>query len=264
MTRRRAGALTTANARRRALALALVPATIGSLALPSVAAAHGLAGRTDLPVPGWIFAWAAGVVLVVSFVALSVLWQRPRLEDVRPRPLLRIPRAVEPLAGALGVAAFVGLVHAGLAGSQEPLANILPTFVFVVFWVAVPVLSAVVGDVFAPLNPWRATARAVAWVARGRRAPLTYPAWLGRRPAALGLLAFAWIELVFLDRDDPSTLAWLAIAYAVTQLIGMALFGIATWSERADRSASTSASPRASRRWRSATGGSASARRSRG
>jgi len=224
--RRRAGAA--------ALSLALAP-----LALPPVAAAHGLAGRTDLPVPGWIFAWAAGVVLVLSFVALSVLWQRPLLEGVRSRPVLRIPRVVEPLAGAVGIAAFVGLVHAGLAGTQEPLANILPTFVFVVFWVAVPVLSAIFGDFFAPLNPWRATARAAAWCVRragrpDRRAPLAYPAWLGRRPAALGLLAFAWVELVLVDRDDPSTLAWLAIAYAVTQLIGMALFGIATWCERAD------------------------------
>jgi hypothetical protein len=177
-------------------------------------------------------------VLVVSFVALSVLWQQPRLEDVRARPLLRIPRVIEPVAGALGIAAFVGLVYAGLAGTQEPLANILPTFVFVVFWVAVPVLSAVFGDLFRPLNPWRATARAAAWLARraGRdlRAPLAYPAWLGRRPAALGLLAFAWVELVLVDRGDPSTLAWLAITYALVQLMGMALFGIATWSERAD------------------------------
>ena len=62
----------------------------------------------------------------------------------------------------------------------------------------------------------------------------TYPAWLGRWPVALGLFAFAWCELVFENRDDPALLAWLAIAYMITQLCGMSLFGRDTWSERAD------------------------------
>jgi hypothetical protein len=152
--------------------------------------------------------------------------------------VLRIPPAAAPIAGTIGVAAFAGLVYSGLAGSQEPLANILPTFVFVVFWVLIPVLSLVLGDVFRPLNPWRATVRAVAAVGRrlglARRPPLAYPDRLGRWPAALGLLAFAWLELVCADRDQPSLLAWLAIAYMIVQLGGMGLFGIAVWSERAD------------------------------
>jgi hypothetical protein len=36
--------------------------------------AHGLVLRSDLPIPEWLFAWAAAMVLVVSFVALAVLW----------------------------------------------------------------------------------------------------------------------------------------------------------------------------------------------
>jgi len=36
--------------------------------------AHGLVGRTDLPIPKWLFGWAAAVVLVLSFAALAVLW----------------------------------------------------------------------------------------------------------------------------------------------------------------------------------------------
>ena len=51
--------------------------------------------------------------------------------------------------------------------------------IFVIFWVGIPFLSALFGDVFAPFNPWRAVARAVAWVT-GRAgaktpAPLAYP-----------------------------------------------------------------------------------------
>lgn len=215
--------------RRRTLAVG--GALAAALALPAAASAHGLATRTDLPVPGWIFAWAAGVVLVLSFVALSTLWLQPRLEHHPSRAVLTFPMVLDPLCGVLGVAAFAGLVYSGLHGTQEPLANILPTFVYVVFWVAIPVASTVLGNIFEPFNPWRAIARAARL---GRRPLLTYPKCLGRWPVALGLLCFAWCELVFENRDDPALLAWLAIAYMITQLCGMSLFGRETWSERGD------------------------------
>ena len=63
---------------------------------------------------------------------------------------------------------------------------------------------------------------------------MAYPTWLGRWPAAVGILAFAWVELVYTNRDDPSLLAGLALFYAVTQLIGMSVYGIETWTRRAD------------------------------
>ena len=51
--------------------------------------AHGLVSRSDLPIPEWLFGWAAAMVLVVSFVALAVLWPEPRLQEERWRPLPR-------------------------------------------------------------------------------------------------------------------------------------------------------------------------------
>jgi hypothetical protein len=65
-------------------------------------------------------------------------------------------------------------------------------------------------------------------------APLRYPERLGRWPAVAGLLGFAWVELVYVNRTDPATLAVLALAYAFVQLVGMSLFGERAWSERAD------------------------------
>jgi len=207
--------------------------------LPDAALAHGLVGRQDLPIPRWLFAWAAAVVLVISFVALAVLWPRPRLEHVRERRVLRVPAALEALCGVLGIAGFAAVVYSGFAGTQTATANLAPTVIFVMFWVGLPFATAVLGDVFAAFNPWRAVARGAAWVA-GRVAPgrlpepMPYPSWLGRWPAALGILAFAWVELVYVNRDDPSILAGLALAYAIVQLIGMSVYGIDTWTRRAD------------------------------
>ena len=225
---------------RRALLAAAGLAVGAVLALPASAFAHGLVGKQDLPIPRWLFAWAAAVMLVVSFVALATLWPRPRLEGVRERLVLRVPAVLEVLCGAVGIAAFVVTIWAGFAGSQTATANLVPTVIYVVFWVAIPFATVLVGDLFAAFNPWRAIARAAAWVyARAGRgaqapAPLAYPTWLGRWPAALGILAFAWVELVYVNRDDPSTLAILALLYAATQLVGMSLYGIEQWTRNAD------------------------------
>jgi hypothetical protein len=210
-----------------------------ALALPASALAHGLVGKQDLPIPRWLFAWAAAAVLVVSFVALAVLWPRPRLEGARERAVLKVPAALEVLCGALGVAAFVITVWAGFAGSQTATANLAPTVIYVVFWVAIPFATLLLGDVFAAFNPWRAAARGAARLyARGSRgevpAPMAYPQWLGRWPAALGILLFAWVELVYVNKDDPSQLATMMLLYAAIQLVGMSLYGIDQWSRNAD------------------------------
>ena len=201
--------------------------------------AHGLVGRTDLPIPAWLFGWGAAVVLVVSFVALAVLWPRPRLERAPERRVLQVPAWLEVPCGVIGVALFALVVYAGLEGTQVDTANLAPTFIYVLFWVGLLPLQVLLGDVFALFNPWRAVGRAAGWVSRrmagdGVPEPMPYPDWLGRWPAAIGILCFAWLELVSTSRSDPSTLAVLALAYAAVQLIGMSLYGVRAWERRGD------------------------------
>jgi hypothetical protein len=227
--------------RRRTIAGAAALSAVAVAALPAVAAAHGLVGKQDLPIPRWLFAWAASAVLIVSFVALATLWPKPTMQrEDAGRRLLRLPSWLDPVCGLLGVAGFVIVIYAGLAGTQTAAANLAPTFVYVIFWVGIPILSLFFGDMFRAFNPWRAIARAAAWLAsrvsRGAPAPepLEYPSRLGRWPAVIGILCFAWLELAYTNRDDPSTLAVLGLAYAAIQLVGMSLFGIEPWSRRGD------------------------------
>ena len=109
-----------------------------------------------------------------------------------------------------------------------------------IFWVGIPIVSAFVGDIWKPFNPWRAIARASGWaLRRAGREPIppllgTYPPRVGRWPAAVTIAAFAWLELVYPGKDDPRLLAVLALLYALFQLTGMASYGIEAWSTRAD------------------------------
>lgn len=204
--------------------------------------AHGLGGRTDLALPGWLFSWGAAVVLAVSFFALAALWKEPKLETAKLHRLLRFPRIAEPLCGVVGVAVFFALIYFGLAGNQDVDQNVVPTFVFVFFWTMLPMLSALIGDIFRPFNPWRAIGLAGAAV-RGRvgadgghvPARFAYPDKLGRWPAVAGLFAFGWLELVSPESwREPSVLIALALAYTAFQVIGMSLFGARVWLERGD------------------------------
>ncbi|HST54913.1 MAG TPA: fenitrothion hydrolase [Solirubrobacteraceae bacterium] len=224
---------------RRRMLPALGAFGVGALAVPASASAHGIVGKADLPIPVWLFSWTAAIVLVVSFVALSTLWTRPQLQGQRARRLARVPRVLEWLAGLIGVALFTLVLYSGFAGAQVPNANFSVTFVYVVFWVGVPLLSVLFGDVFRAFSPWRAVARLICALrtrlgAHGAGAPLRYPARLGAWPAFVGLVGFAWLELVYVNRDDPSTLAALSLGYFLVMVAGMVLCGVQEWESRAD------------------------------
>jgi hypothetical protein len=99
--------------------------------------------------------------------------------------------------------------------------------------------SVLFGDVFRAFNPWRAIGRAAGWVlrkARGGRAPShrPYPAWLGRWPAALTILVFAWIELVSGWSENPSLLVTAALGYSALVLAAQAVYGVETVTHAAE------------------------------
>src|SRR5271165_304598 len=103
---------------RRMLAPLLGGLGLVALVLPASAEAHGIVGKADLPIPVWLFSWTAAIVLVVSFVALSTMWTRPRLQEPRLRRLFRLPRPAEWLASLLGVFLFAVVVYSGFAGAK--------------------------------------------------------------------------------------------------------------------------------------------------
>ncbi len=171
--------------RRRLLAPVLGGLGITALLYPASAQAHGIVGRADLPIPVWLFSWTAAIVLVVSFVALSTLWRTPQLQEHTAGDCCKMPAAIAHLASLVGVLVFALVLYSGFAGTQVWSANFSVTFIYVVFWVGLPVASVLFGDVFAALSPWRSCARAIRWVGRRvaprafAKSPLRYPraAW---------------------------------------------------------------------------------------
>ncbi len=213
-----------------------------SLTLPL---AHGLGEIQDLPIPRWLFYYAASITLILSFVALGILWREPRLSNREAgRPLsdawqrFLLWPGWRILLGGITVGLLVVVWLAALVGRPDAGDNIAPVFVYVVFWLGLVPVVVLFGNLWSVLNPWRAAANAVAWVwARlGRKwAPAAdYPERLGRWPAAALLLAFATLELAWPRSAEPRTLALAIVIYSWITWAGMLIYGRRPWLENGE------------------------------
>jgi hypothetical protein len=234
--------------RRGSLVAATVAAgLLAALLFPELASAHALVGRRDLPVPAWLFAWGASLVLIVSFALLSVAWTTTRLQREGWRPLrgrlaaALVSPATEIVCGLIGVGVFVLVLYAGFRGIEDPTQNFSIIFVFYTFWLGLVLVSVLIGDLLRAFNPWRAIGRAVSGAFRlvaGQRAPapLSYPDGLGRWPAVIGVLLFVWLELIAGGGTSPTPhdVAVATAIYSAVTFFCMALFGVEEWIGRGE------------------------------
>lgn len=204
----------------------------------SLLPAHGVGSRGDLPLPFDALVVAALAVLVISFVAIGLLWREPRL---RPSDGLLLPRWARAVLDSHGVRVVARLLAAlltlwvlvalvlGPDTAKNPVAHV----VYVWLWVGVAFLSMLLGPVWRVINPFRLLHAGLLRAARVGDDLSAAPYRLGLWPAALGLAAFTWLELV---ADDNTTLPVLRLAigaYAAITVVASLVFG-RVWFDRAD------------------------------
>jgi hypothetical protein len=217
-----------------------IPATwIIATTLPAFA--HGaISGRTDLPVPLWLFVFGAGAALIVSFVALSTLWTEPRFEDratrsARPSWIQAVltNRGLEWTIRVLMLLFFVVVAMAAARRASET-ETIGPIAVYAWFWVGLAIAHALLGNLWATLSPFDTIGRLVGLDDEGGSPPRPYPEAWGRWPAAILLFAFVWVELVQPFGSVPGHLGILIVVYTLVQIAGMHAFGRRAWIENGE------------------------------
>jgi uncharacterized membrane protein len=203
--------------------------------------AHGIGGAKDLPIPAEYAMAGAGAALAVSFIVLALAWRQPRFDaDHLGRPLpAGLASAVDSAAFAvtlrvLGLAFFGYVAWAAVAG-PDLLTN--PTFgaVYVLLWVGIVPLSLLFGPFYRAVSPVRTLHLVFTRLTGGRPEDglVRLPRWVGYWPAALGLLAFVWLELVYPESTYLSPVRLWFATHIVTMLVGAAIFGD-EWFETAD------------------------------
>jgi hypothetical protein len=194
---------------RRARTTTLLGLVALAMAGAAPASAHGIGGRSDLPVPVSYFIVGAAVVLGLSFAALAVLWPQPRLQDPSPgRDIGGWGRWPVVLLAGIGLVGLALVVSAGVLG-EDRRTNAAPILLWVYFWLVVPFVGAVVGDVYRHLNPWRTLA--------GDADRAAFPGVIaaGMWPAMVAFLGFTWLELVHTDSANPIVIGAAALLYTL-------------------------------------------------
>src|SRR5262249_50237234 len=161
--------------------------------------------------------------VAVSFVVAAVFLKADRAGADLPGWRLRLDggpaRAIiTALVRVIAALVLVLVIAAGFLGDQNPFRNLAPTMVWIIGWVGVSFLCAIVGDVWRLINPWDAVYRAAEWLRsrgdhRENKTRAAYPQWLGVWPAFILFVGFAWMELVWSGRSVPAALAGALVVY---------------------------------------------------
>lgn len=198
--------------------------------------AHGIGGAKDLPISPSLAIAGAMAALVLSFVVLALAWRTPRYAATQaaaggrrvPRPLARVVDSVAFLvvARVVGFAFFAYTAMVAVFG-DDLLTNPVFGIFYVWWWVGLIPAALLLGPVWRTVSPVRTINAGFARISGGDpdEGVFTYPERLGYWPAALGLLAFVWMELVYPYSTELSPVRLWCALYLGAMVIGGALFG---------------------------------------
>ncbi|MDA1129261.1 MAG: hypothetical protein O2913_11270 [Chloroflexi bacterium] len=221
--------------------------------LPAVAAAgslvawpayaHGFGERTELPVPLGFFLIGAGLAVALSFVLINMTVKvggpagYPRINLLGSpwsRTALTSPLLLTPIRTA-SVFLFGLVIATGFGGDSDPNLNFAPTFVWIVWWVGLSIAIALLGNIWALVNPWKILygwAESLYRIFRpGRDLALghEYPQGWGIWPALVLFVLFTWIQDAYPKTETPNQIAIMVVVYTVITFTGMAVFGKNRW-----------------------------------
>jgi hypothetical protein len=214
---------------------------VNALLVPGLLPQHGLGGAQDLPISRELAVLGAAAAVAISFVVLALAWRTPRYDGAttgRPAPAW-LAGFVDSIwwRGFLRLVGLLGLVYMVVIAvfGKDLLINPIFGIFYVWIWVGLVPASLLFGRVWRAISPFRLISTGIARVSGGDPDDglLPYPERLGMWPAALGLFAFVWMELVYPHNVDLSPVRLWCGVYLGLMIIGGALFGN-TFYARAD------------------------------
>jgi hypothetical protein len=194
------------------------------------AEAHSFGVMYNLPIPFWMYAFAASATLLLSFLMLGFFVTGPATSyDIHSAGIkFVVPGAVWKFLRSLSVALFSLTVLTGLFGSKSPVNNFSIPF----FWIGVVLgfayLTALLGNLYEFINPWRVFCdlieRLYPSAFKGR---VQYPTSFAYYPAFALYMGFIWLELF--GHTTPSSLAVVLAGYTGLNFAAAAYFGAKAW-----------------------------------
>jgi hypothetical protein len=197
------------------------------LASTSMAYAHSAERGFVMLLPTGFIITAGALAVAVSFLVLSVMHDATLKRWMEHRLIILWKRCDCPFWTSLISAGLIALLlMRGLAGSADPLENLLPLAVWTGWWVIIVLLHPLLGNLWGGLNPlaW------MQWKFNHDRYPKHWAYW----PALFLFACFAWFQLVYPAPDHPQTLAMVMIVYLAVTACAALIFGPKPWFTFAD------------------------------
>lgn len=208
--------------------------------------AHGFGERYDLPIPLEMYFLGAVATVGTSFLVIVLITQKGLIAKYPRKNIAEwrlanffLSHGFLALFKILSLAIFFLILAAGFIGVSDSNQNILPTFIWVIFWVGMVFISGFVGNMWKLLNPWLIMYEVVEnsyrfFFTKGLTRYSNYPQALGAYPAVILFLLFAWIENIWVYATEPFALSLIISAYSVFTLAGMFYFGPKIWLQNCE------------------------------
>ena len=221
----------------RNLAPIAVFLAVATALLVSPVYAHGFGERYNLPLPLNMFMIGAAATVAASFVVIGLFVNKQPGEFRYPTlNLLAVPALGAVLRSKvftcafklLGVAVFLLLIATSLFGVNKPVENLSPTFVWIIWWVGMGYICALLGNFWMLVNPWRTMFDWVEGFVGGDgeedEGLIDYPESLGVWPAVILFFIFAWLENVYNGAQAPFKLGLFILVYSAITWAGMLVY----------------------------------------
>ncbi len=207
---------------------------------PTAALAHGFGERYDLPIPLYLYVIGGGLTVTISIFFISFMLKKvdSSFEYTKFNFSTNIPANLSffliSFVRLLSILIFIICIISGFVGDQQPSNNIMPTFFWIIWWVGIAYISALIFNIHNIVNPWNNIylifENFIMLLTKSKVNPwFDYPKSWGWWPAALFMWILAWIELVYPYSYLPSYLSRILIVYSIITIIGMLAFGRKIW-----------------------------------
>lgn len=200
------------------------------LIFPQAASAHAFGKLYNLPVPFWLYLYGAGAALIASFLIIAYFSTQKSQNPASPKKdISRFIYAALLTKGwflnllkVSGFFLFLLTILSGIFGANDPLLNFSMTFFWVIFVLGFTYLTALVGNLWVILNPWKNLTDFLSWI-KLFRPGYNYPKQLAYYPALFFYFLFIWVELF--AKTSPFSLSIVLIIYTLVNLLAVKLFG---------------------------------------
>ena len=208
--------------------------------------AHSFDERYDLPIPVSFFIAGGGLVVAFTFLLIAfALWHAPvGRYSIEPHGAkLKLGNIIHALVWPLRTIClilFFFVIGAAFFGQENPLLNLAPNFIWIIWWLGLSLFIAVFGNIWPLLDPWRSFYLMLDVVAKsaglknGANLNWSWPAGLGVFPATVFLLAWSWLEVVYPIAFVPYRVGFLTLLWTGLTVAGMIVFGLGAWSRQGD------------------------------